>query len=122
MIAIMVLLHMYWSGFLDPSAGPERDDLKGLAMHLEESGAKFYGASWCPACQRQKALFEASADRLPFVECTPGGRGSPMTASCRAAGVRDFPTWIVAGKRYVGVMAPKRLAEVSNFQDVSGGS
>ena len=114
-MSMLVMSHMYWAGVLDPSAGPESEELKELAVHLDETGAKFYGAFWCPACQRQKALFEASAKRLPFVECTPDGRGAPLTMTCRSAGVQDFPTWIIEGKRYVGVMAPKRLAELSKF-------
>ena len=120
--SLLAVSHMYWAGFLDPSAGPESAELKELAVHLDESGAKFYGASWCPACQRQKALFEASAKRLPFVECTPGGRGTPLTMTCRSAGVEDFPTWVIGGKRYVGVMAPERLAQVSKFPGPGDGS
>lgn len=113
--SLLVMSHMYWAGYLDPSAGPESSELRELAVHLDQSGAKFYGASWCPACQRQKALFEASAKRLPFVECSPGGRGTPLTLTCRSADVQDFPTWVIDGQRHVGVIAPRRLAQLSKF-------
>jgi uncharacterized membrane protein len=113
--ALVLSLHLYWSGVFDPSAGPEKPYLRDLAVHLEESGAKFYGASWCPACQRQKALFEASSERLPFVECSPGGRGTSLSITCQDAGVENFPTWTIQQRNYVGVLPPARLATLSKF-------
>ena len=40
--------------------GPEDPYLRGLAERVADSGAVFYGASWCPHCQEQKAMFGAS--------------------------------------------------------------
>ncbi len=65
---IVIVLFMHFSGVFDRAAGPERPYLQALAAHLHDSGARFYGTYWCPACQQQKALFEASANRLPYVE------------------------------------------------------
>ncbi len=68
------------ANFVTPEAeslGPEDPVVQALAEHLE-LGALFYGASWCPHCQQQKALFGASAGRLPQVECSPGGRTSAV--------------------------------------------
>ncbi|MDX2315659.1 MAG: vitamin K epoxide reductase family protein [Gammaproteobacteria bacterium] len=110
------VLHLHYSGVFDPAAGPEKPYLAALATHLEKSGAKFYGAYWCPRCQDQKALFEASANRLPYVECSPGGPGSPLTVSCAAKEIGNFPTWIINGRRYVGVREPKALATHSGFR------
>ena len=76
-IALVLGLNLHFSGFFDPAAGAEDPYLEALATHLQDNGARFYGAYWCPACQKQKALFTASADRLPYVECTPGGRDGP---------------------------------------------
>jgi uncharacterized membrane protein len=39
-------MHLYYSGVFDPSVGPEDPYLKGLAQHLTEEGAVFYGAFW----------------------------------------------------------------------------
>lgn len=109
-------LHLHYSGVFDPAAGPEKPYLAALATHLEESGAKFYGAYWCPHCQEQKALFEASADRLPFVECKPGGPSGPETVTCASKNIDNYPTWIIGDHRYVGVLNPKTLARHSGFR------
>ncbi len=45
-LVLVVLLHLHYSGIFDSSAGPEDPYLKGLAQHLEDSGAVFYGAYW----------------------------------------------------------------------------
>ena len=47
-VLIVGALHMHYSGFFDAAAGPENPRLKALALHLSETGAKFYGAFWCP--------------------------------------------------------------------------
>ncbi len=52
----------------------------------------FYGAFWCPHCQAEKARFGASAQYLPYVECsTADGQG--QTPVCIAAGITTYPTW-----------------------------
>lgn len=113
---VVLFLHLHYNGTFDAGAGPEKPYLKDLAIHLDDTGARFYGAYWCPHCQQQKALFEASVDRLPYVECSPGGRGTPMSAACVANNIRDFPTWIVDGRRHPGVQTPQRLAQLSGFK------
>lgn len=45
-VVAIVLLHLHFSGFLTPSAGPEDPYLRGLAEHLTRTGAVFYGAYW----------------------------------------------------------------------------
>lgn len=39
-------MHMHFSGVFDPMAGPEDPFLKGLAEHLTQDQAFFYGAFW----------------------------------------------------------------------------
>ncbi len=112
---IVVGLHLYYSGVFDEAAGPEDPQLQALAIHLTETGATFYGAYWCPRCQEQKALFKASAKRLPYVECSSGGRGSPLTAPCVANDIRSYPTWIIDDQRYTGLQTPRVLAGASGF-------
>ena len=108
-------LHMNYSGWFYAAAGPEDPQLRALAIYLNESGAKFYGAHWCPSCQEQKDLFEASAKRLPYVECSSGGRGSAMTAPCVKENIRNYPTWFIGGKRVTGIKTPPELAAASGF-------
>jgi uncharacterized membrane protein len=109
-------LHLHFLGLFDPAAGPEKPYLKALAMHLEKSGARFYGAYWCPRCQEQKEMFEASADRLPYVECTPSGRGGPVNTACLIRDIRNYPTWIIGDRRITGALTPTTLAGQSRFR------
>lgn len=108
-------LHFHYSGLFDPAAGPESPRVRALALHLDSTGAKFYGAFWCPRCQEQKAMFEASVDRLPYVECSPNGRNGPASGSCAIKGVTDYPTWIIRGQRHVGLQTLQKLEAASNF-------
>jgi len=110
------LLHLHWAGAFDPAAGPEDPYLRGLAEHLEDGGAKFYGAHWCPHCQDQKAVFGAAAKRLPYVECSPGGRQGPRATDCVQADIDSYPTWIIDGRRLEGVLSPKALARASDYR------
>jgi len=115
--ALIVLgLFLHFSGIFDPAAGPEKPYLKALAVHLRDSGARFYGAYWCPACQQQKELFEASAERLPYVECTPNGRRGARSFACTANDIQDYPTWIIDGRRHTGVIPASELARLSRFE------
>ena len=113
---IVLGLFLHFSGLFDPASGPENPYLRGLANHLRDSGAHFYGAFWCPHCQEQKDLFGASARQLPYVECTPNGRNGGRSAACVANNIADYPTWIIDGRRYTGVMTASELARLSGFE------
>jgi len=115
-VLVVFLLFMHFGGFFDPAAGPEKPYLKALAMHLRDTDARFYGAYWCPTCQEQKEIFEASAHRLPYVECTPDGRGGSLNFTCVANEVKDYPTWVINDRRYVGFVSANRLATLSRFK------
>jgi len=114
-VLAVVSMHLYHAGLA--LAPPVEDPhLGALAAPLRRSGARFYGASWCEHCNHQKDLFGAAADRLPYIECSPGGRGRPPAAICTGAGVRSFPTWDVDGQRHLGALTPDRLAELAGFE------
>jgi len=113
-------LHLHYQGVFDPAAGPEDPQMGALAEHLAASDATFYGASWCPHCNDQKAFFGNSAHRLPYVECSPDGRYGSQAEACRDAGIRTYPTWIIDGERHTGVLLPDQLADLSGFDGVVG--
>ena len=115
-VVFVALMHLHYSGVFDPAAGPEQPFLRGLAAHLELAGAEFYGASWCIRCEEQKVLFEASAHRLPYVECSPNGRHGIQNFACIAQNIQHYPTWIIAGRRHEGVLTPQTLARLSDFE------
>ncbi len=63
----------------------------GLAQCIKKQGVVFYGAYWCPHCQRTKGLFGSSAKYLPYVECsTPDGQG--QTQICADKKIISYPT------------------------------
>lgn len=82
-----------------------------FAQCLSNKGTKFYGAFWCPHCQRQKALFGKSVSLLPYVECsTPDTKG--LLPICQEKKIEGFPTWIFAdNSRIAGEVELKKLSE-----------
>lgn len=111
----MLALHLHYAGFFSSSAA-ENPEIRALAEHLTKTGAKFYGAYWCPHCQHQKELFGASVDRLPYVECTPLGPNATRAAICDNLGINSYPTWIISGNRYEGVLELRDLAQFSDYK------
>ncbi|MEM7411122.1 MAG: DUF3859 domain-containing protein [Myxococcota bacterium] len=95
------------------ASGPKTPALVGgsLAQCLTDSGAVFYGAHWCSACKKQKALFGADVDALPYVECEQWITRIKNRA-CR--GVTAYPTWqFPDGSRQSGVFSLAKLAQRS---------
>jgi uncharacterized membrane protein len=90
------------------------DYQEALARHLAATGARMYGAYWCPACRHQKELFGSAAERLPYVECDPRGAGA-QPGECARLGVNSYPTWTIKGGRREGVLSLDELARASDF-------
>jgi uncharacterized membrane protein len=117
--AIILVLHLHYTGVLGDPPASEDPTIRALAIHLTRSGAKMYGASWCPHCQQQKEIFGASAGRLPYIECSPGGRNVPQASECQAERIESYPTWIINGKRIENVLTVAQLTESSGFEGVA---
>jgi uncharacterized membrane protein/glutaredoxin len=115
-LLLIGVLHLHYTGVLTPGQAPEDPLARALAEHLSQMDVKFYGAQWCPHCQQQKELFGAAAKRLPYVECSPEGQGTPQAQVCKDQKIESYPTWIINGKRYESVMTMKDLADVTNFK------
>src|SRR5690625_4648037 len=107
-------LHFYYD-YDRLLARPADAQLTALAEHLSDTGARYYGAFWCSACQQQNALFGPAKDRLPYTECTPNGRHGAVAFECVRADIQSFPTWIINGERHMGVLEPRELARRSGF-------
>ena len=86
-------------------------ELDDFALCLNEKGATFYGAFWCPHCKQQKAAFGKSSGKIPYVECsTPDGQR--QTTACEEANIRSYPTWEFAdGERLTGPQTLTTLAD-----------
>lgn len=114
-VAVVIALHLHYAGVWGKTAAPEEPKVRALAEHLAKSNAKFYGAYWCPHCEDQKLMFGASANRLPYIECSPQGTRGPLAKICSDARIERFPTWIIGGDRREGVLTLTELARYSAF-------
>lgn len=112
-VVFVSALHVYYEAQLTATGDVSR--LRALALHLDATGARFYGASWCRACTEQKEIFGEAASLLPYVECSPNGRGRPQAPECRAERIERYPTWVSGDHRHEGVLEVEELAEMSSF-------
>ncbi len=87
--------------------------LDSFAQCLKDKNATFYGAYWCPHCQRTKQMFGSAAHLLPYVECsTADGKG--QTQICKDKGIVGYPTWVFAdGSKLEGEHTLDELAKAS---------
>ena len=82
-----------------------------LAECLTNSGAKLYGAYWCPHCIDQKEMFGDAVGSAPYVECEDNA------AECQAAGITGYPTWIFGdGTITQGAQSLETLADLSGCE------
>lgn len=114
--AVIVFLHLNYIGVVGRVPGVEDPTSRALAIHLTKSGAVMYGAHWCDHCRQQKELFGEAAKRLPYIECSTGGQGTPQTSECSSRGIKTYPTWFINGQRYEEVLTQTRLAQLTGFQ------
>jgi uncharacterized membrane protein/glutaredoxin len=112
----IILLHLNYTGVLGEPPAAEDPMAHALAIYLNQTGAKMYGAYWCPHCMQQKSYFGTSANRLPYVECSPEGQGGPEAEVCKKEGILNYPTWVINGKHIEEVMTLKQLSDASGFQ------
>ncbi len=78
---------------------------------IKSKSIVFYGAFWCPHCQRTKAMFGDSAKDLPYVECsTPDGQS--QTQVCIDKKIAEYPTWMLAdGTTFSGEHTLQELSD-----------
>lgn len=87
-----------------------------VAQCITDSGAKFYGAFWCPHCQATKAMFGKSAKKLPYIECSEAD-GNGQLKICADAKIEGYPTWVFAdGTRLSAERTMQELAAKTNCE------
>ena len=64
-----------------------------FAKCIATKNAKMYGLYWCPHCADQKREFGSSFHYVPYIECASADNPHELTAACKAAGVKLFPSW-----------------------------
>ncbi len=107
-VVVLLLIAAGIFYFSSSTSGPGLHD--EFAKCLNEKGVKFYGAFWCPHCNKEKALFGNSMKYVNYIECsTPDGQG--QLPVCSAAGIGSYPTWEFAdGARVNGELSLEDLA------------
>jgi len=111
LIAVVIVVGVV--AYAKISADNRPGEFDELAQCLTDSGAKMYGASWCPHCQAQKEAFGNSVRLIEYIECALPNGG--QTQVCNAAGITSYPTWEFGdGTREVGELSLDQLAEKSS--------
>jgi hypothetical protein len=64
-----------------------------FAKCIATRNAKMYGLYWCSHCADQKREFGSSFHYVPYVECASENDPHELTPTCKAAGVKLFPSW-----------------------------
>lgn len=82
-----------------------------FAQCVKDSGAKFFGAFWCPHCQNQKMMFGLKASKkLPYFECSNPDKS--QNKLCTDEKIEAYPTWKFAdGTVKTGEVSIKELSE-----------
>lgn len=62
-------------------------------------------------------MFGRSADRLPYVECSPNGRRGSVAVECVINEIDSYPTWVIDDRRYQRVLSLDELARLSGYRD-----
>ena len=107
-LAIAAILAVY---IYIQSIPPPPGMYDAFAKCIAQSGAKFYGAFWCPHCAAQKQEFGSSEQYLPYVECSlPDESG--QTQVCIQNNIQSYPTWVFPdGSRLTGTTPLATLAQ-----------
>lgn len=92
--------------------GGRSEEMDNFNQCLVDSGAKYYGAAWCPNCANQSKLLGYTKPSTPptYIECSLV-RGNPLAPVCQEVGIRAFPTWdFTDGTRLEGTQSLETLA------------
>lgn len=94
-------------------------DLIALAKAITDSGAQFFGASWCPHCEEQEAMFGDGVKYLPYIEASTPSHGQSQAGIDN--NITTFPTWIFAdGTRVTGTQSLEDLIQYTGIEVPTG--
>jgi hypothetical protein len=83
-----------------------------FAKCIATKNARMYGLYWCPHCADQKREFGSSFHYVPYIECASENDPHELTPSCKAAGVKLFPSWQFGADRpKEGVLTLQELSQ-----------
>ena len=111
-VIVLILVIVFWSNIkniISSNASSTGTASTDLATCLKNSGAKFYGASYCTHCENEKSRFGNSAVNLPYIQCDGSG-----SQECANAKITAYPTWIFGnGQRQEGDFPLETLKQFS---------
>jgi thiol-disulfide isomerase/thioredoxin len=110
---VVIVVVLVVGGFFLFSGGKKysQEELDKFANCISDSGAKMYGAFWCPKCAKQKKMFGSSVQYFKEIECDPRGENE-QSELCIEKNVEKYPDWEFAdGSRKVGILSFEELAE-----------
>jgi hypothetical protein len=114
-VGVLLVMVLAFSGVFRTTGNGTKDIGKydEFAQCLTESGAKMFGAFWCPHCIDQKNSFGKSWDKVNYIECSLPDK-SGQTPFCRSEGIKGYPTWEFAdGSRQSGFIQLESLSETT---------
>lgn len=98
-VIILVLILAYWLINRDPNGAPE-----DIAKCIGEN-AVLYTQLGCPACETQEEKFGENKKHLNIVDC--------FFELEKCSEIERTPTWIIDGKKYVGIQSIEKLQELT---------
>jgi glutaredoxin len=116
MLSVLALAYFLYSASADTGSSPPAEGVAydstespphEFAECLTDSGAVFYGTSWCSHCNAQKELFGDAVSEVEFVDC------DLSRDLCSMAGVTAFPTWVINGEKHVGTQPLQTLSDLT---------
>lgn len=107
-IVILAVIGYGASTFISPASAAD----VAFAQCIADSGAKFYGAYWCPHCNDQKTLFGKAAKYLPYIECSNSDKSQKEI--CSSAGINAYPTWIFPDGSQANLVTKLELSRKTN--------
>ncbi len=91
------------TGYMSAAPADERTD--AFVSCVYESGATLYLSDSCgPECEEQKALFGDSFGTVKIIFCE---------GACARSDVTKFPTWMIDGGKYEGVLSLDELGQLT---------
>lgn len=120
LIAIMLLLVFTFACAKKPAVVEQTIIPTDTVLPVEESdrltdcfrnnGAEMYGTSWCPHCQRQKAMFGESWQKMTYFDC------DLQKDICDEKKIEGYPTWIINGTYYSGEQTWDKLKKATGCE------
>ncbi len=106
-VAVLGLAYYLYSSSMEQPGNEATSSSPEFAECITNSGAVFYGTSWCSHCNAQKELFGDTIEEIEFVDCDLN------KDLCSMAGVTAYPTWIINGEKHLGTQPLQTLAQLT---------